>query len=345
MYRRYLKDTVEDYNYNVQKVRFLAAVMVIVSHAYPFSCLEEDPLALWTDTISLGSIAVYIFMFLSGLYSARSYKGVRCGQCGRFLASKIRRLCPSLFVTVTVTVLIVGSAFTCLTFKDYLSDASTWKYFLNCIFIIQHKLPGVFESNIYPESVNGSLWSLPMEVLCYVALTIAFKLQLLYEKMPVKIAVIEMLIGQVFIDCVVPNINLIKEYQYHLHLCLIFYLGALCYLQREKIYMDKAAWIACMILLFIMIYLRLPQRIWIYLLLYCVFATVFYNRGSNNAISFFGKYSYEIYLTGALIQQSVCCLFGGVMDPYVNMVISIPMAVVAGIGVQKISILLLCRII
>lgn len=172
-----MKDTVEDYNYNVQKVRFLAAVMVIVS---------------------LGSVAGYIFMFLSGLYSARSYGGgEKRGQCRRFLASKARRLCPGLFVTVTVTVLIVGPMFTSLSVKDYLSDQSTWKYFLNCIFMIQHKLPGVFESNSYPKSVNGSLWSLPLEVLCYAALAIAFRLRLLYEKMPVKLAAIEILIGQV----------------------------------------------------------------------------------------------------------------------------------------------------
>jgi len=96
-----------------------------------------------------------------------------------------------------------------------------------------------------------------------------------------------------------------------------------------------------MILLLVMVYLRLPQKIWIYLLLYCVFAAVFHNRGSNNTVSFLGKYSYEIYLTGALIQQSVCYLFGGVMNPYVNMAISIPIAVAAGVGVQKILSLLL----
>ena len=71
-----LEDVIERYNYNVQKIRFLAAVLVIISHAYPIACLEKDPLAFISKgSISLGGLSVYIFFFISGLYASRTYVG------------------------------------------------------------------------------------------------------------------------------------------------------------------------------------------------------------------------------------------------------------------------------
>lgn len=338
-----LKDTVEGFNYNVQKVRFLAAIFVIISHAYPFSCLGQDPLFFITKgRISFGGLSVYTFLFLSGLYSTRTYLGGGMhGEGGKFLFSKIKRLCPSLFITITMTVLIIGPAFTSLTLREYLFDKNTWIYFLNSIFIVQHKLPGVFENNIYAASVNGSLWSLPLEVLCYAALTALLWLGIVSEKMSAKLAAFEILGGQVFICFIVKNIQFLNTYQYHLHLCLVFLLGALCYLLKEKIYLNRIVYIICILLLPVLIYFNILPYIWIFLFLYIIFTFCFYDNGTKNILSSLGNYSYEIYLVGALIQQIVCYFFGGFMNPYVNMMISIPLAVIAGIGIQKSSSLLL----
>ena len=259
------------------------------------------------------------------------------GKSRRFLVSKIKRLCPSLWVTVMVTVFIVGLTFTSLDFLRYLSHKKTWCYFLNCFFIVQHKLPGVFEKNVYTESINGALWSLPLEVLCYIALTVAFKLQLISEKMSARLAVFLILIGQLFIVLFARNINFLKMYQYHLHLCLVFFSGTLCCLFREKIYLDRRVQVIFALLLPVLIYFDVSVYIWIFFFLYCLLVTCFYDTGKDTVLSSLGKYSYEIYLVGFLVQQCVCYFFGGLMNPYINMVVSIPIAVVMGIVIYKVS--------
>ncbi len=47
---------------------------------------------------------------------------------------------------------------------------------LNSLFYVNYTLPGVFENNIYPNAVNGSLWTLPAEVLMYVLIPVLFSL-------------------------------------------------------------------------------------------------------------------------------------------------------------------------
>lgn len=269
MNKCYLKSTIMDFNYNIQTVRFLAVILVIISHAYPISGLGNDPLSILTKGDSnLGMLAVYTFLFLSGIYTARSYGGVKWQKQYIFLISRLKRLCPGLFVTILFTVFVVGSGITTLSLKKYLLNLETWKYFLNCMFIIQHKLPGVFESNAYAYSVNGSLWTLPLEVLCYCTIFILFKAAFLSEKSPVISILGVILGGQLLILYAVKNIAFIKGYQYHLHLCLIFFLGVVCYLYREKIYWNKYIQSALAILIGILVYLNVSHYTWIFIYLY-----------------------------------------------------------------------------
>lgn len=332
-----LNVTVEEFNYNVQKIRFLAAVFVIIGHAWSISGAGQEPLALLTKgNIGFGKLSVYTFMFLSGLYAARTiHAGGYSERCRGFLLVRIRRLCPSLFATVLLTVFIIGPMFTSLPIEAYFSSRATWGYFLNCIFIVRHKLPGVFENNVYTGSINGSLWSLPLEALCCVALIILFKLRLLSEEMSVRRAVILILGGELFIRFIVKCMCFIQEYRYHLHLCLVFLLGALCFLLREKIYLNRQMQIVFVMLLPVLIYFNVSSYIWIYLFLYVLLVLCFAGMGRSTYLSSLGKYSYEIYLVGFLMQQCICYFFGGSMNPWMNIALSVPLAIIVGGFIHK----------
>ena len=54
-------------------------------------------------------------------------------------------------------------------------------YLLNSIMILVHNLPGVFCNNIN-TSVNGPLWTLPVEFLCYIMCYLAYKMHILSRK-------------------------------------------------------------------------------------------------------------------------------------------------------------------
>jgi peptidoglycan/LPS O-acetylase OafA/YrhL len=44
---------------------------------------------------------------------------------------------------------------------------------------LQNELPGVFSENFYPYVINGSLWTLPVEFLCYVSVAVAGRIPLI----------------------------------------------------------------------------------------------------------------------------------------------------------------------
>ena len=51
---------------------------------------------------------------------------------------------------------------------------ATWRYlWRSAILYTPYVLPGVFSGNVLPLVVNGSLWTLPVEFLCYVAVAVA----------------------------------------------------------------------------------------------------------------------------------------------------------------------------
>ena len=50
-----------------------------------------------------------------------------------------------------------------------------------------------------------------------------------------------------------------------------------------------------------------------------------------------GNYSYGIYLWGCPVQQTIVYLFGGSMNPYVNFIIAIPIAILLGIITNEFS--------
>ena len=51
--------------------------------------------------------------------------------------------------------------------EEYFKEASTYHYLLNALGFLQMRfeLPGVFSNNVF-VSVNGSLWTLTLEVWC-----------------------------------------------------------------------------------------------------------------------------------------------------------------------------------
>jgi peptidoglycan/LPS O-acetylase OafA/YrhL len=72
-----------------------------------------------------------------------------------------------------VTVFVLGPVVTTLPVAAYLSSRDTLAYLLGNLFLdTQYLLPGVFVSNPVP-GVNGSLWTIPLEVVLYIVLGIA----------------------------------------------------------------------------------------------------------------------------------------------------------------------------
>jgi peptidoglycan/LPS O-acetylase OafA/YrhL len=146
---------------NLDTLRLLLAASVVVSHAWPLALGPgtAEPLAALTGH-SLGGWAVALFFFLSGLLVTASAER---RPARAFWAARARRIVPGLGAALLVTLALAlasGAA-------PGPGEAIAWFARALTLFSIEHRIPGAFAGNPYPEVVNGPLWSLSHEVTAY----------------------------------------------------------------------------------------------------------------------------------------------------------------------------------
>lgn len=146
---------------NYDGLRLGAALVVLVFHAWPLAGWGHPPqVAGWR----VYTLAVFVFFAVSGQLITRSWD--RDSRARAYALKRAARILPALVTVVVITAMLLGPLFSTLTPAEYYMSANTWNYLLNILFVAQYPLPGVFETNP-SQAVNGSLWSLGPEVLCY----------------------------------------------------------------------------------------------------------------------------------------------------------------------------------
>jgi len=153
---------------NFDAIRIVAALMVLYSHHHALTGREEPS---FFDVHTLGGLAVTIFFVISGYLVMASWQ--RDPHAGRFALRRFLRIWPALTAVIVVAAYGLGAWVTELPLKDYLSHPLTADYLQGLWMKIRFTLPGVFEHNPYRLSVNGSLWTIPIEVVCYIVLGLA----------------------------------------------------------------------------------------------------------------------------------------------------------------------------
>ncbi|MDU8913704.1 acyltransferase family protein [Aestuariicoccus sp. MJ-SS9] len=152
---------------NLDALRLLLAAAVIVSHAWPLALGPGTPEPLEALTgHSLGGWAVALFFFLSGLLVTASAE--RRAARG-FWVARARRILPGLGAALLVTLALAFAS------GAHADPAEAAAYFLRALTLvsIEHRLPGAFAANPFPEVVNGPLWSLFHEVAAYAVCALA----------------------------------------------------------------------------------------------------------------------------------------------------------------------------
>lgn len=115
---------------------------------------------------AVGEIGVVVFFSISGFLVARSW--AHSPRPLSFAVKRALRLMPALLVSLLLTALVLGPLTTTLPVRTYLEDPSTKAYVLsNATFQLDVWLPGVFAHTPYRGVVNGSLWTLPVELKAY----------------------------------------------------------------------------------------------------------------------------------------------------------------------------------
>lgn len=160
-------DRISDRRNNFGLIRFVAASLVVFSHAYPLTGhITDEPLARLVRIMDFASAAVIIFFVVSGFLVTRS--AFLSTTSFRFVQSRLLRIWPALIVTAVVTAFVLGPIATALPLAEYFSAEDTWLYAIAVPFLdVGRFLPGTFLTNPLPRGVNGSLWTLQVEAWLY----------------------------------------------------------------------------------------------------------------------------------------------------------------------------------
>jgi peptidoglycan/LPS O-acetylase OafA/YrhL len=155
-------------------IRMVAALVVVIDHSAPLSGTRPNVLP-FSWHLSIGHFALMTFFAMSGFQIAESW--ARKPNAGWFVLKRTLRILPPLVTVLLVAAFVIGPLVTSLPLRSYFADPQTWGYTPNGagLYGLQHTLPGVFTDNPFPRAVNGSLWTLSMEVTGY-ALVLVFGL-------------------------------------------------------------------------------------------------------------------------------------------------------------------------
>lgn len=154
-------------------VRLLAALAVLYSHCYPLTGRESDePLGRMTGgATGFGEVAVYAFFAISGYLVTQSW--FRDPSSLRFMARRALRILPGLAFVIGGSVVVIGPLTSALALSDYLAQRETWTYLAKMlVFPAQLGLPGTFADNPFAGVVNGSLWTLRLELALYLVVAV-----------------------------------------------------------------------------------------------------------------------------------------------------------------------------
>lgn len=308
---------------NLNLIRFVAATAVLVSHAFPITLGShaEEPLEELTG-MSLGGHAVAVFFVLSGLLIARSFD--RGSDRLRFVMARVLRLFPALFGVLFLTV-IAGAALTNLSVREYVTAPETLTYLprnLSLAFL-QYPLPGVFVDNPNGPAINGSLWTLFYEVVCYGAVFVLGILGVL--RRPLLFTGLFMGIALAFVASVTwqPEGGLAYRLDLLAQLGFPFALGTLAYIWRERLVLDWRIAVILWVLPFLAFgTVLLPMTI-IVATGYTLGWFGFVIKGPLLAFNRLGDYSYGFYIFAYPVQQTLIHFYPG-MRPYENMFTAMP---------------------
>ena len=157
-------------------LRLVCCLIVIYEHCVVLSGLNFP-------CYDLRGIAVKVFFILSGFWVTQSF--LKSDSIKNYAIKRFKKILPQYWLVVLVCA--VGlSAFSVLPLREYFCNSVFYKYLAANILtlnFIQPNLPGVFEDLALNGSVNGSLWTIKIEIGFYILLPfIVFAVKRLREK-------------------------------------------------------------------------------------------------------------------------------------------------------------------
>ena len=326
----------EMHNNNINSLRFLGAFFVLFGHSFAL-CYGpgggEDPISEWLKGVTayramLPGIGVAMFFVLSGYLVTRSFETRH--NLLAYLEARILRIFPALWVLLLLSVFVLGPLLTTLDLSAYFAHDGSWKYLTHNAKLypnVSHRLPGVFLDNPRAGGINGSLWTLPVEVRMYVIVALIGVIGILKKRVIFNIVMFLICAWYFF----TPEQFPLLYKPNHVRLAIYFLLGAVFYINRDKI---RYHWTGVIVLTVILIlnfkndFYNLTYAVWFsYLVLYISF----HRHLKLPDFGRHGDFSYGLYLYAFPITQ-LNIMWLGSDNPWLIMVTTFLVTIVFAIG-------------
>ncbi|WP_159017966.1 acyltransferase family protein [Algibacter sp. L3A6] len=297
---------------NFDFLRFLFAVFVVLSHAYPLSGIDEKEQWIYKMTngqIVLAQIGLSVFFVISGFFIFQSME--RSKSLLQYYKKRMLRLFPALLVLLLITVVVVpfvytgvGSVFSNSTYLSYLPNNIS-------LFGFQGVIDGVFDTNHY-KAINGSLWTIRYEFTLYIVISFLFFIRTKQKLLVVLLALVFILFSVLYLFFMgrFSGSSILGMQGYHiLNLGNFFIAGSLLASLKFEKYKSKSLLFVLILILILSLYFDFYDGI-----KHLIFSMFIIILGYTpiKGIKDFGKIgdlSYGIYIYSFFIQQLLMWFF------------------------------------
>ncbi|MDH5171504.1 MAG: acyltransferase [Gammaproteobacteria bacterium] len=304
---------------NINTLRFLGAFFVLWGHTFAL-CYGPGggpgPVSAWLRPVTayhadLPGVGVAMFFVLSGYLVCKSYQNRQSLLV--YAEARILRIYPAVWVNLLLLTLVLGPVLTTLDLTDYFSRKDTWAYLLHNARLfpdVAHRLPGVFTDNPQAGGVNGSLWTLPVEVRMYLVVAVLGVTRVLGHRHIFNLVAAAIVIFY----AVAPEHFFLLHHPRQERLGLYFLLGAILYVNARQIPVNFAG-LAVLSAALVAIYYagvrqtpyNLAYATWFsYLVLYISF----HPRLKLPDLGRHGDFSYGLYLYAFPVTQTLIFWLG-----------------------------------
>lgn len=301
----YISEFSKGRNNNLNLVRFIAAVSVLISHSYPlyYGLPEIEPLFKLIGK-SAGGVAVDIFFITSGFLIAKSF--LNRSSINNYIWSRVIRIYPGLWFVLLATLIVFIPAAHPEAYKSIILSSDALYYTIkNSIILLrpEYAITGAYEDNPYPSAINGSLWTLPWELYCYILIAVGiFSIQKIFRTHWIKVYHTVGLIALAYIAG--TDLDLLKNNK-NAFIIIAFYVGSLCYINRARIKLNFTSLVIAILLMITNFVTLHTTLIYILTLTYSLFYLAYIPSGKIRKFNNIGDYSYGIYIFAFPIQQSI----------------------------------------
>jgi len=326
-----LSDTLRRGNNNFDLLRLLASLMVMLSHSYGMQGGGFESMLMLTHLESFASIAVYSFFLISGMLVSASFEA--SPSVTRFIAARATRIWPGVIVCSGLIAFVIGPIFTSLPVRQYLSTPEVFRWFAQNASLFGNvggPLPGLFADHHAKLLVNSSVWTLPVELKCYVVVLLAGVAGLIGSRRGLLAFVVGVSLLFAYVVVHPLHISFVQDFfvlpmGYSFYPAPFFLLGMLLYGFRGKVLLSGR--------------LALVLFIGAIVLRYSWSGTLFFYAAFAYGLLWFSSaqillklrprhdYSYGIYLYGFVIQQ-IFSGFQPAMNNYLSLLFTMPITVV-----------------